>query len=146
MKNWKQYRIMVWMTLLPLVMLPASCERMDDIIVEGFNCADCYQAKPTWVRLSVFVTINSENPYVPLTVYIGDFEDNVIDWIDTSYNNSFYLDVKPDRYYSVKAEYKDGSKTVFAIDGDKVKLKENTTDCDAACYYQTGGYIDLRLK
>ena len=128
------------------LMLLASCERLENVSVPGFDCYYCYQDKPEWVRLNVSVTINSENLYVPITVYIGDIEDNVVDWVDTTYNKNYWVDVRPDRYYSVKATYKDGAKTVFAIDGDKVKLKYNSTDCDAPCYYQAGGYLDVRLK
>ena len=132
--------------LLVFMMAGLSCERLDGIILDGFNCADCYQSKPVDVELHVFVTLNSENPYVPLTIYVGDFDDNQIELVDTTYNTSYLVLVRPGRYYSVRAEYKDGTKTIFAIDGDNVKLRENTSDCDAPCYYQVGGYIDVRLK
>jgi hypothetical protein len=132
--------------LLLFTMAGLSCERLDGIIIDGFDCSNCYQEKPEFVQLNVFVTLDSENPFVPLTIYVGDVEDNNIDWEDTTYNKSYWVDVIPGRYYSVKAEYKDGSKKIFAIDGDDVKLKENTTDCDVPCYYQVGGYVDVRLN
>ncbi len=127
-------------------LLWSSCERLENVSIEGFDCYDCYQTKPEWVELNVTLTVNSANPYVPLTIYIGDFEDNNIDWVDTAYGSKYWLDVRPDRYYSVKAEYKDGGTTVYVIDGDKVKLRKNTTDCDEPCFYQSGGYIDVRLR
>lgn len=129
-----------------LLILVISCERLKDVPVDGFDCSTCYQNQPTWVQLNIVTTINGENPYVPLTIYIGNIEDGNIDWVDTTYNESYWVDVKPDRYYSVKAEYKDGTNKVFAIDGDDVKLKQNTNNCEVPCYYQSGGYMDVRLK
>ena len=139
-------RLFAGMMLTAAALLPSSCERLENVSVEGFSCSNCFQDKPEWVRLNVTLTVNGENPYVPLTIYIGDFEDNNIDWVDTAYSTSYWVEVRPDRYYSVKAEYKDGSKRVFAIDGDKVKLRQNTTNCDVPCYYQVGGYVDVRLR
>jgi len=131
---------------LPAIILLVSCERLENVTIEGFDCFNCYQTRPEWVQLNVSATINSENPWVPLTIYIGNIEDGNIDWIDTTYNSNYWVDVRPDKYYSVKAEYKDGSTTVYTIDGDKIKLKHNTNDCDEPCYYQSGGYIDVRLR
>lgn len=99
-----------------------------------------------WVRLNVRVTINSENPYVPLQIYVGNIEGNQVDWVDTTEKKDYWVDVKPDRYYSVRAKYKSGTKTIYAVDGDKVNLNYTTSDCSQNCYYQTGGYIDVQLK
>jgi hypothetical protein len=139
-------RFLTGIIILFTSLVPSSCERLENVSIEEFNCFNCYQTKPEWVQLNVTLTLNGQNPSVPLTIYIGDFEDNNIDWVDTAYASSYWVDVKPDRYYSVKAEYKDGSATVYAIDGDKIKLRKNSTDCDAPCYYQVGGYIDVRLR
>lgn len=121
------------------------CERLDNVTIEEFDCYNCYQQKPEWVRLNITVTINDENPVVPLKVYIGDIEDGVLDWVDTTSQANYWVEVKPDATYSVVAEYKENAKTILAVDDDEVKLKKNTTDCDAPCYYQSGGYTDVRL-
>lgn len=144
MLHFKKYRL--FCLLFTAMLFAGGCERLEDVNIEGFDCARCYQDKPEYVQLRVKVTINEENPYVALTVYVGDFEENVIDWEDVTYNGTYWVDVYPDRYYSVKAEYKEGSKTVYAIDGDKVKLQYNSSDCDLPCYYQVGGYIDVSLE
>jgi hypothetical protein len=123
----------------------AGCERELPLNRGMVDCSQCYQVKPEWVRLNVVLTINSENPRVPLSIYIGDVEDNVLDWQDTSFSKDYWVEVKPDRYYSVIAEYRKGSKIIFAVDGDRVKLNYTTTDCDQDCFYQSGGHIDVRL-
>ena len=142
-------KLLKWISINSLIIILVglgSCERLESVTVEGFSCQNCFQTKPEWVRFNVEVTINEENPFVPLTIYVGNIEDNVVDWVDTTSRTDYWVEVRPDRYYSVKAEYKEGSVTVFAIDGDDVKLKQNTSDCDSPCWYQTGGYTDVRLR
>ncbi len=129
-----------------IFILFVSCERFEDVTIEGFDCYYCYQEKPEWVDLTVFATLNDENPEVPLEIYIGDFEEGNFDWHDTARNEEWYVPVKPGNYYSVLAKYKDGSRTIIAVDGDKIKVKYNDTDCDEGCYYQSGGHIDVRLR
>ncbi|MCB2220338.1 MAG: hypothetical protein KQI35_08090 [Bacteroidetes bacterium] len=137
-------RLTFWL-LIPVMLSMVSCERYEPASA-GVDCLECYQQKPEWVQLNAKVTINSENPFVPLTIYKGDFENGVVDWIDTTWKEDYWVDVKPDEYYSVKAKYKDGTKTIYAIDGDNVKLKLSRNDCDVECYYQKGGYVDVRLR
>lgn len=143
-KKEKQARRICLFLLFALLHI-TGCERERPSDIGVIDCSQCYQVKPEWVRLNVLLTINSENPFVPLSIYVGNVEDNALDWQDTSYSKNYWVDVKPDRYYSVKAEYKKETKTIFAIDGDKVKLDLLTTDCDQDCYYQRGGNVDVRL-
>jgi hypothetical protein len=132
--------------ILTTLLLVAGCERERPSILNLVDCSQCYQVKPDWVRLNVLLTINSENPSVPIEVYVGNIEEGVLDWQDTADSSHYWVNVVPGRYYSVKAEYKKGVKTIFAVDGDRVKLDYNTSDCDQDCYYQRGGNIDVRLR
>ena len=141
----KRIYIKPFSLLLLLIISTIACERYEPVSA-GVDCTQCFQQRPEWLQLNAKVTINAENPYVPLVIYIGDYDNGQIDWIDTTYNEDYWVDVKPDRYYSVVAKYKDGSKTIFAVDGDEVKLKRTRSDCDQECYYQKGGYIDVRLQ
>jgi hypothetical protein len=129
-----------------LFFLLYNCQRTEPVDLGEFDCSECYQEKPEWAPLNIKVTINDQNPYVPLVVYIGNIEDGLIDWVDTAFVTDYFVDVHPDRYYSVSAEYRDGEKTIFAVDGDKLTSNHNTNDCDAPCYYFKGGYIDVRLR
>ena len=136
----------LFLLTLQLLIFNSGCERQEPVNVSEIECSECYQDKPEWGPLNITVTINSQNPYVPLKVYIGNFEEGNLDWIDTAYSSDFWVDVKPDQYYSVIAEYKDGDKTIFAVDGDEHKLKYTPDKCDEPCYYYKGGYIDVRLR
>lgn len=128
-----------------LIFSGISCERIEPSKLNSVDCSQCYQDKPEWLPLNIKVSITAENPSVPLKVYVGNIEENVLDWVDTAFVEDYYVDVHPDRYYSVEAEYKSGSSTIFAVDGDKVKARFTSDDCDQGCYYKSGGYIDVRL-
>lgn len=128
------------------MLVMSSCERDEPVNAGDVDCYECYNPRPEWMKLNVKVTINDQNPEVPLTIYIGNVEDGNIDWVDTTNTNSYWVGVHPDQYYSVKAEYKDGSNTIFAIDGDKIQLKYSEDSCEEPCYYAVGGYIDVQLK
>ncbi|MBN2176019.1 MAG: hypothetical protein JW731_17950 [Bacteroidales bacterium] len=139
-------RILYIIPGLIFMLLLNQCERKEPVDLGEFNCDECFQEKPEWGSLIVYVTLNDENPKVPLVVYIGNIEDGNIDWYDTADTREYYVPVRPDKYYSVRAEYRQGSKTIYAVDGDKFKLKYNNDGCDEPCYYFKGGYYDLQLK
>ena len=134
----------IYITLILLVLI--SCERQEPVDLNTFDCSTCYQDKPELGRLTVSLTINGQNPFVPLVIYRGDFENNDIEHTDTSWSADYWVEVPVDKYYSVTAKYKDGDKTIFAVDGDKLKLKHTSDKCDEPCYYFCGGYIDVRLR
>jgi hypothetical protein len=135
--QWAKYIV------LHILIFIAGC---GDQSIESFDCSTCYQDKPEWGPLQIIVTINSENTIVYLTIFRGDFEDDDIEYKDSTAFSDYTVDVPVDKYYSVKAEYKVGDKTIYAVDGDKLKVKKNSTSCDQECYYFKGGYIDVRLR
>jgi hypothetical protein len=92
------------------------------------------------------MTINEENPFVPLVVYIGDFDDNNIEYIDTSYWTEYWVDVPVDKEYSIVAKYKKGDEIISVVDASKLKVKYTSSDCLEPCYYFSGGYMDVRLR
>jgi len=119
-----------------------KCDNVDFTV----DCAECYQEEPLWGDIYVQLTINDENNFVPLVIYRGDFENNDIEYVDTAFEEEYYIDVPLNKYYAVKAEYLVGSDTIYAIDGDEIKTKLNTEDCDQECYVIKGGNFDVRLK
>ncbi len=143
----KKQKNQFYIFLLLLIIILFSCERDTKFsLFDKFDCSECYQIKPDSADLTVKITINNENPRVPLVIYKGKIEDQVIDYIDTAINSDYYLWVKVDEYYSVEAKYKSGNKTIIAVDGDKIKAKKNSSECDETCYWIKGGYINVRLR
>lgn len=121
-----------------------ACEQ--DPFVFDVNCDECYINEPDSADLIVDITINEENPFVPLIFYRGEVDDDNIEWIDTSWSETLYLYSPVDEYYSIKAFYKKGEQTIIAVDGDKLKTSLVSDACETDCYVIKGGILDVRLK
>lgn len=132
-------RLLTYSIIFSLLML-ATCKQFPVV-----NCDECYSNKPDSADLHVKVTVNAENPKVYLTFYRGKVEDKVVEWVDSTTNENFYLLVKVEQYYSVEARYKSGNKTIIAVDGGKINTQLETDACNDNCYILTGGELDVRL-
>lgn len=120
-----------------------ACEPEDWVF--AVDCADCYDYMPDSAELIINLSINAENDSVPLTFYLGDYEDGVIDWQDTATNEKFYLYSAMEKDYTVRASYKSGSQTIMAFDSDKMTLYDAGAECGSPCYIIKGGIFDVRL-
>lgn len=131
-------------TVVILFVLTFSCEQ--DPLVFNVDCDECTYSKPDSADLIIDISINEENPFVPLVFYRGKIEDGVFEYADTAYSEVFYVYSPVDEYYSVKAFYKKGEQTIIAVDGDKMKTSLVSDVCDYDCYIVKGGTLDVRLK
>ena len=120
-----------------------SCEPEDWTF--EVNCNDCFDYEPDSANIIVYLTRNSENDSVPITIYRGPFEDGEIDWQDTATGEEFRLYSAVDQEYTVRAEYKSGNKTIIAFDDDKMYVQDQGETCGSPCYMVKGGIFDLRL-
>jgi hypothetical protein len=100
---------------------------------------------PAKGELKVILTINAENPAVPLYIYKGKIEEGSLQLIDTAKSSVFRINLPVNEYYSVAAKYKSGSKTIFAVDGDRIKRKKSVM-CDSTCWSVVNGKINVKLK
>jgi hypothetical protein len=130
--------------LLALCFNFSGCEQEDLAFIT--DCDNCLDAIPDSADLIVSVTINEENPFVPLTFYIGDYEDGIIDFIDTTRTEERLLYSEVGVEYSVKATYRKDGETVIAVDGDRLRIVDGSGDCYPPCYFIRGGTLDVRLK
>jgi hypothetical protein len=121
-----------------------SCK--EKLFTGDVNCSDCYTPKPDSALMNFRFTINDEYKEVPFVLYRGDFEDNRIDWIDTANEATWRVMVKTDQKYSVKAKYKKGDKTLYAVDGGKVKVLLVTDACDQDCYVIKDETLNLEIR
>jgi len=117
-----------------------------DVFNFEVDCDQCYSVEPDSGDIHLRVTINDENPYVPLVIYKDKVEEGVVEYIDTAYNEDYYLWVAIKKPYSAKAKYKKGDKIIYAVDGDKVGIRKVSDVCQTDCWVYTDGKIDLRLK
>jgi hypothetical protein len=127
-----------------LILTPfMSCEDSRGLTVD---CSECYSTEPDSGDLVIYLTIESPYTKVPLTIYKDQVDDEQIEYYDTAYSSPYYLYVDLNEYYSVKAEYSTGTKTVYAVDGDKIKTRFVTETCEYDCWVITGGYLNVKLK
>lgn len=112
---------------------------------ENPDYSNCNGIEPRYGDLNIKLTINRENTKIPIIIYTGKIENNNIYYIDTATSNNYTISVDINHFYSAKATYILGNKTIIAIDGDDVKSKSNTV-CDSNCWKVQDGNIDLRLK
>lgn len=120
-----------------------ACEPEDWML--SVDCGDCYDYAPDSADLIIKLTINAENDSVPLTFYLGDYEDGVIDWQDTATTEEFYLYSKINSSYTVRATYKSGNRLIEAFDADDMELYNAGAECGSPCYIVKGGIFDLQL-
>lgn len=120
-----------------------ACEPEDWML--SIDCGDCYGYAPDSANLIINLTINAENDSVPLTFYLGDFEDGVIDWQDTATTEEFYLYSKINSSYTVRATYRSGDRIIEAFDADDMELYNASAECGSPCYIVKGGIFDVSL-
>ena len=127
-----------------LILIFFSCEK--EFHVQSTDCDYCYDYEPEYSELIISLSINDENPQVPVSVFEGDIEQDIFISIDTVDSTVFYAPVVVNKEYSVMAEYKSGDKNIIVIDKDKISTRYVTDECDPDCWTVKGGYIDVRLK
>lgn len=122
----------------------AGCEQEDmDFYID---CDFCLDNIPDSADLIVTVTINEENPFVPLTFYEGDYESGVVDYRDTARSEELFLYSEVGLEYAVMATYQKEGKSIFVVDADKMRVVNGEGECYPPCYYIRGGTLDLTLK
>jgi len=140
----KKISLFLMVLLSIMVILIISCDKNYDFF--EVDCSECYRTRPENGELIISVTINDENPEVPIAIYRDRIESGRIRIKDTITEKTVYIEVPLNHYYSVKAEYKVGDDSVFAIDGERIKTHRIADQCDTICWIIKGGRYDLRLK
>ncbi len=137
-------RVFSILFIIALLIKITGCEPEDFSLND--NCNDCLGYWPDSSDLIILLTINDENPAVPIKVYKGKLEDNELDWVDTANVEKYKLYSKIGQVYTVEVTYKDGDKTVIAYDSDHLYSYNSSDQCWDGCILVKGGVFDLRLK
>lgn len=117
----------------------------DSVDCSTYDYSDCITSEPYDGRMNVKLTINDENPKVPISIYRGKLEDNDLYLTDTVYKENYDTLLPIDYFYTVTAEYKRNGEKIFAVDGDNIK-KSHANVCDSVCWDIKTGSVNLRLK
>ncbi|MCK5822325.1 MAG: hypothetical protein KAH17_10565 [Bacteroidales bacterium] len=112
----------------------------------SLSCSDCYEEKPTIGLMSVNVSISGDNTKVPIRILKGKLDDNDVYLLDTLKTAYVEFWVRVGYFYTVEATYSSGGKTIFAVDGDKVTVYLDDSNCDIACWRANDGQADCTLE
>lgn len=117
-------------------------------ILTSCGCDFCtYYEEPEWGTLEINVTLNAENPGVPVVLYRGKkVEQGTAIWKGRMNGQYWDTMVQTGYYYSAKATYKHDGGTVVAIDHAEVTTKKRSACEDTTCYKIKEGTIDLELN
>lgn len=111
-----------------------------------FSCSDCYEEKPTIGLMSISVSISGENDSIPIRILKGKLEDGEVYLLDTLTEDFVEFWVKVGYFYTVEATYFSEGKRILAVDGDKVSVYLDDSNCDVACWRANDGRTDCKLK
>lgn len=114
--------------------------------ITEFKCSECYTEEPshTWVDLNV--TINAENPEVPITIYVGPPENEVIYSYDLANETPYKVKVENETAYTVKAEYRVDGRSRIVFNKIKTKIFYDYESCSEPCYWVSDKTVNLRIK
>ena len=128
------------------------CQACNDRVFTGeVDCLQCDPIKPDKYSLFVYLTFNDSIKEIPLVLYRGDFRNHDTVYMDTAraeddYPFLFHEIVIVDREYSMTAEYRFSGRTLYTVDGTKLKTSLVTESCEDYCYVIKNNYMDLEIK
>ena len=127
--------------LLFLVLIAAfSCEEQGWIA----DCGDCTSEEPASDYLLIKFSVN--DPLATVNVYEGELEDGVLLSSVNPPSDTYRIDVRLNKKYTVTATYERNGKTFTAVDSAIPRTKFTETQCEDACWYVYDQELDLRLK
>ena len=109
-------------------------------------CSDCYEEKPTVGLISVNVSPSSRYDSIPLRIIKGKLEGGELYIQDTLTEEFAEFWVEVGFFYTVEATYSNESKKILAVDGDRVTVYLDQSNCDVDCWRPNDGEADCRLK
>jgi hypothetical protein len=130
--------------LLVSILLPLPACKESTLLFP--KCSECYTQRPAFDGIVLKVTINQENPRVPLVFYRGPYENGNIEFRDTARFNKQVFTLQTDVYYTIVAKYRKESRPYYVISGAKMSTHYDESSCSEACYFVTGKTADLRVK
>ncbi len=119
------------------------------ILITCMHCDGCFSScdsGPFFSDLEIKLTVNAENKDIPIEVFRGLYDDGVLIIQDTIssgdlINGRVIYNLEAGMKYAAAATYKDGAKTIIAIDGGEMSLASDDCNCD----YPTKLTLNLRL-
>jgi hypothetical protein len=143
MKNLRLLLLLI--SFMALVLLACN----EKFFTGNVDCSNCYQEMPVIETLFVYLTFTDSIDEIPLVLFKGNADGGKTDWIDTARaedGNPYWVTVDVGIDYSVRAEYRLTGKTIYAVDGTRLKAKHVSGVCDLDCYVVENNELNLELK
>ena len=141
-----------WVLLLcfSMITLLFSCDASQSDLPDVEDCEhydykDCNTVEPYDAEMIINFSISSKTKYVPFEVYKGYVDDQVLLFRDTSWSDQLSYNMPVNERYSIKAKYKKDGKTIYVIDGGKLKVHSKKV-CDSTCWSVDHLELDAILK
>jgi len=123
----------------------ASCNKKPTWASE-VDCSECKLSEPLKDFITIDITINDENKFVPIVAYNGIMNNNDIAFLDTARATSYKREIEIGKQYTFCAKYKSGDKIIKAIDGTTLTSNNIEGQCNIVCWIVSDNKLDLRLK
>jgi hypothetical protein len=130
---------MIGAAALVAMMLGSSCDEEES---KGFAPADCVRQPPETGIVHLTVRIDGDHRSVPVQIFRGPFEDDIVVVSDTLTTETEEYELPPDADYSAAAQYEVGAGLVIAVDGGHLNLTYTDYE-DARCW--EAGRLNLNL-
>lgn len=128
-------------SFLLFMMFLVSCEWLFPTDEDTCDYVVCYSG-PFYSDLDIRVTINSENRFVPIEVYLGNIEEEELLFTAEITKEWTSFSLEAGMYYSVMAFYAEGEDTIVAINGKTLFAPSDECGCD---YDGAHTNLDVRL-
>ncbi len=133
--NWIKHCIIVLLSFIILT----SCTSDEDSCDPNLICTTV-SIDSNWVNLSITEQLSG----VPIVLYNGNLENNLIVLRDTLYSDSHDYYLPTGIRYTAEAYYRSGPNIIIAVDSKKLTT-ESFTNCDDTCYESDEITLDLVL-
>ncbi len=138
----KKHLVLIYLILVGLSI--ASCSEYSDVDCEYYDYHDCDTKEPSNLELNLYFTINQEIQSVPFEIYQGTVDEGTLLLRDTAYDHEVVYSMPVPNTYSVRAIYSKQDRTIYVVDGDKMKAKSQVR-CDSTCWESTVYKFDLMI-
>lgn len=146
MKLKKNINILLIISKLVVLITLNACMKNVHYYDGDVDCTRCFEDYPDIAKIELTFNINRNFSEVIYHVYAGYAESSPIIFTDTVTENTVFVYLDSDEYYSFLAEYYDikNDRYIYVISDCYPKPLKVRSLCDYECYYIEDAYVDLR--
>lgn len=144
----KNINILIIISLLHLCFCFTAC--LDDdyapyLDKENTDCNYCFEQEPEFVEAEMIFNIKPRISNVQYSIYRGYAFKSELYAEGLADTNHVFINVKPNLFYTVVAQYTVDNKIIYVINDFKVKVEYCKDCCSDPCYYVHEAKCNLEL-